>query len=482
MLSYFIYTIISLGCTYTVYILLLRNQKTFQFNRFFLICSILLCLAAPFLEIELFNSVPSLSEIPAKVYTESVEVSQESKNESYETVEMASETQKSPFYYLYLSISCFLMFRFLRNLIKIHRLTRANYLRFGKLKLIKSSDSDVVSSFFNYVFINKNHVLTNEEYESVMRHEAVHSQQLHTIDIIISELLICVLWFNPFVWLYRKAILQNHEYIADDISVLSGISIEDYSSVIINLGHKEYRVPLTSGFNFIQIKNRINMLHQSKSSVLKRSLKIFLVILLTTGIFVFSSYKNLEDPLIVVIDAGHGGHDYGSQNEKDIVLNISKELSKLSDEKVKIITSRNADDFFTLDERAKFVNSQNADVFISLHCNTSEDKSINGVEAFVNNKTDSDMLSFAVGWLLIDQQIENNIVNKGDLKKASLYILKNIECPSVMLELGFLSNAEDRKRLNNELHQQDIARALYAALLKFRDRKNNLNVLIETKN
>ena len=66
---------------------------------------------------------------------------------------------------------------------------------------------------------------------------------------------------------------QNHEYIADDQSVSSGIDIENYSNTIINLGQKEWRVPLTSGFNFIQIKNRIIMLHQSKSPVLKQTLK-----------------------------------------------------------------------------------------------------------------------------------------------------------------------------------------------------------------
>ena len=63
MISYFIYTIISLGCSYAVYVLLLRRQKTFQFNRFFLIGSLLLCLVAPFMEIELFKAVQSITEI-----------------------------------------------------------------------------------------------------------------------------------------------------------------------------------------------------------------------------------------------------------------------------------------------------------------------------------------------------------------------------------------------------------------------------------
>lgn len=86
----------------------------------------------------------------------------------------------------------------------------------------------------------------------------------------------------------------------------------------------EYRVPLTIGFNFIQIKNRIIMLHQSKSSVLKLTIKSVIVLSLFTGVFMFSSFKDLKVPLIVVVDAGHEGKDYGHLNEKDIALNISK--------------------------------------------------------------------------------------------------------------------------------------------------------------
>ncbi len=116
-------------------------------------------------------------------------------------------------------------------------------------------------------------------------------EELHTVDIILLELLICVFWFNPFIWLYKKAIFKITNLLQMTNPSLSGIDIENYSNTIINLGQKEYRVPLTSGFNFIQIKNRIIMLHQSKSSVLNRTLKITSVILLFAGIFAFSSCK-----------------------------------------------------------------------------------------------------------------------------------------------------------------------------------------------
>jgi N-acetylmuramoyl-L-alanine amidase len=471
MISYFIYTIISLGCSYALYVLLLRKQKTFQFNRFFLLSSILLCLIAPVLEFEIFKFVPSITEIPIETFTESVVDFQNLEDLPFGTVEIVSKTQQSPLFYMYLAITLFLVFRFLKNLFQLYLLTRHESKRFGKLKLIKTSDSEMVSSFFNYLFINERQTLNDEAYLSVIKHETVHCQELHTIDVIVIELLMCVLWFNPFVWLYKKAMLQNHEYIADDYSVSSGIDIEKYSNTIINLGYKEHRVPLTSGFNFIQIKNRIIMLHQSKTSVLNRTLKITSVILLFAGIFVFSSYKDLKEPLVVVIDAGHGGEDPGQLSgtikEKDIVLKISKYLEALSDDKLKIMTTRNSDDFSSLEERVKFINKQKPDVFVSLHCNGHTDNTVSGVEAYYYESENVKRLNKSMNYsstLAVSLMRQN--FDKARINSSKFKILKQVESPAILLELGFLTNKEDLSRVSNARQQQEIAKAIYDGILQ----------------
>lgn len=474
MISYFIYTIISLGCSYAVYFLLLRNQKTFQFNRFFLIGSILLCLVAPFMEIEMFKAVPSVIEIPVKTFTKSTEVFQDNEDIVFGDVALVSKPQTSSIIYVLLIVSLFLLFRFLRNLIKIYSLTRGKYERFGKLKLIRNNDSDMVSSFFNYVFIYKNQALKEEDYLSILKHETIHCEQRHSLDVIIIELLICVFWFNPFIWIYKKSILQNHEYIADDKSVSSGINIENYSNTIINLGQKEYRVPLTSGFNFIKIKNRIIMLHQSKSSVLNRTLRITSVLLFFIGILAFSSCKDLDDPLsvnplVVVIDAGHGGKDPGqlSRNtaEKDIVLNISNQLSLLSDNKIKFILTRDDDTFTSLEDRVNFINAQNADLVISLHCNAHSDGAINGVEAYYYEENDFKDQSYQYSEILLENQMDLFSKNRG-IKTANMYILKQINSPGIVLELGFITNENDKTILMNSENQKEIALSIFEGLIE----------------
>ncbi|MGJ8550260.1 N-acetylmuramoyl-L-alanine amidase [Winogradskyella wichelsiae] len=467
MINYFIYTVISLGCSYAVYFLLLRKQKTFQFNRFFLIGSILLCLVAPFIEIELFNAVPSITEIPLERITESTFETPHTEDITFDEVTPVHQSSINPVFIIYLMISGFFMLRFLKNLLKIYKLTRYDYKRVERLKLIKVTDSDMVSSFFNYMFIPENNYLSKNDYLSVLAHETVHSEEYHTLDIILLELLKCIFWFNPFIWLYKKSTLQNHEFRADEKSVSSGIDIENYSNTIINLGQKEYRVPLTSGFNFIHIKNRIIMLHQSKSSVFKRTLNIISVSLLLAGIFVLSSYKDLKEPLVVVIDAGHGGHDSGNLDEKDIVLNISNQLSLLSSDNIRIITTRTEDTFTTLKERVDFINAQNADLVVSLHANAHSNPLTNGVEAYYNDKIEFKDKSHAFGKILLENQMEFFSTNRG-LKTASMYIFRHINSPGVFLELGFITNEEDHKVLMNADRQKQIAASIFEGLEEIR--------------
>ncbi len=473
MISYFLYTIISLGCSYLVYALLLRKQKTFQFNRFFLLCSILLCLLAPFLEIELFKSIPRITEIEIEKLTDPLVEKPYVEDITFGEIKPTETRSTPPFFYVYFMISSFLLFRFLKNLFQIFRLTKQKSKRVGKLKLITITDSDLVSSFFNFMFIPKNQVLSDNDYLSIITHETIHYKELHTIDILFIELLNCVLWFNPFMWLYKKAILQNHEFLADEKSILSGIDIENYSNSIINLGQKEYRVPLTSGFNFIQIKNRIIMLHKSKSSVLKQTLKIGIVLVLFAGIIMLSSYKDLKEPIVVVIDAGHGGKDSGNitdVKEKEIILEISNLLTSYSNEKIQIIPTRASDEFISLNERSEIVNKANADLMISLHCNSHNDNSVNGVEAYYKDDNENKDTSYKYSKVLIENKF--NVFSKSrGIKVANFHLLQNVNCPAIYLELGFLSNKEDKAILTDRSKREDIAKSIFESLNKIRSSK-----------
>lgn len=470
MINYIIYTIVSLGCSFLVYRFVLKNQKSFQFNRFFLLGTLVLCLMAPITEVEIFNTIPSLTEINFQSGQEQLVYEELPTGTIVETIQKTDHSFENVMLYIYLTVAFVFLLRYLLNLYRILKLTKNTYKSIGYLKLVSIGKEHTASSFFNYLFIDPKHLEDSAYAKSVIQHERIHSQQLHTLDVLLIELLSCVFWFNPFVWIYIRQIRENHEFIADENAVQSGIDIEMYSNNIIYSGNRT--MPFTSGFNFIHIKNRLSMLHQSKSSVLKRTLKSLVALTLFAAIFTLSSFKDSKPQLVVVIDAGHGGQDPGNSGEKDVVLQISNKLAMYSDQKIKIIETRNTDKFLSLSERVNFINQQKPDLVISLHCNAHQNAVTNGVEAFYYEEGQHQETSYDYSKILVANQLDQ-FSKRGKIKTAGFYILKNAECPGVVLELGFITNEKDRALLTNENHQETIAKSLYESLLKIRELKIN---------
>ena len=120
-----------------------------------------------------------------------------------------------------------------------------------------------------------------------------------------------------------------------------------------------------------------------------------------------------------------------------------------------------------MSERVDFINQQKPDLVISLHSNFSPDAELNGVEAFYFDKNDHHEKSYEFSKILLENQL-NQFSDHGKVKIAGFYILKNVECPGVVLELGFISNEKDKAILTNDNHQETIAKSLHESLLKIR--------------
>jgi len=470
MMFYALCTLLNLGLCSLVYQMVLHHQKTFHFNRFFLLGSMILCLLAPSLEFNFFDSVPRINEFAPQFSEATSGKPDVLSGVTIETLQASSTTVYEILGWIYFAISICFLLRFLRNLFRLQQLTRTIHSRDGNLKLIISEDCPAISSFFNYVFLPAEVKEDQTLYHNVIAHERSNYRQLHALDIILMELLLCVFWFNPFLWLYKKYILQNHEYSADAYVIESGIDSETYSKAIIASAYQKHRMALSSGFNFTNIKKRILMLQQSKRSLLNRSLKISSALVLTFGIFMFSSFNAPAEPLVVVIDAAHGGKDSGNDVEKDVVLSISNMLAAYSNETIKIVTTRSTDKFLTLKERAAFVNEQHPDLMISLHCNGFRDASINGIEAYYFPDNVYQAASHAYSKTLIENQL-NLFSARGEIKTAGFHILKNTQAPGVVLELGFITNESDRAVLTNKKQQQVIAKNLYENLVQIQKNK-----------
>ncbi|MFD2517607.1 N-acetylmuramoyl-L-alanine amidase family protein [Salinimicrobium flavum] len=195
---------------------------------------------------------------------------------------------------------------------------------------------------------------------------------------------------------------------------------------------------------------------------MRHLMKILGLLLITISL----SFTN-PDKKTVIIDVGHGGHDAGNtvngMTEKEIVLSIAKKIKELNtNEDLEIILTRNTDQFISLEDRVKFINSLDADLMISLHSNAHQTSTPGGHQIFVSNENKMSERSSAVAESIKNLLSTNYSVS--DIKNANFLVLKNSNCPAVMIELGFLTNENDREILNSEAGQDQIARTIYQAL------------------
>ncbi|WP_274476273.1 M56 family metallopeptidase [Mangrovimonas aestuarii] len=120
-------------------------------------------------------------------------------------------------------------------------------------------------SFFNYIIYNPDN-FTSSELELVKTHESVHAKQKHSIDTLLIQLACTLLWFNPIVWLYKKAIIHNLEFIADRVTQNQTESTKEYQHLLLKNSISDYHLALANTFYNSLIKKRIVMLHKNQSN------------------------------------------------------------------------------------------------------------------------------------------------------------------------------------------------------------------------
>ena len=194
----------------------------------------------------------------------------------------------------------------------------------------------------------------------------------------------------------------------------------------------------------------------------------------------------------VVLDAGHGGEDGGAEVEgvleKDINLSIARktaDILRLSGYRVKEVRTEDisvySDDSETLREkkvsdlnnRVRMFNEDADAVAVSIHQNKYDNSKYHGAQLFYStNDPDSADLARAIRTSVV-MLLQND--NTRELKPAGkdIFILKNAEVPAVIVECGFLSNAEERQKLTDETYQQEIAYAIAMGVIDYQNQKNS---------
>lgn len=248
--------------------------------------------------------------------------------------------------------------------------------------------------------------------------------------------------------------------------------------------------------------------------------KCFLLFLILTfcGLVAFPQSKDAIRK--VVIDAGHGGKDPGAlgskSKEKDVALSVALQLGSLIKEKcpdVEVYYTRSTDVFVELKDRSRFANNKHADFFISIHCNSSEDKNAHGVETYVMglHKTEANLavarkenasillesdyqskyegfnpnspesyviFSLYSGAYLshsakLAAKVQENLVKctkftDRKVQQAGFWVLHQVAMPSILVELGFISNPKEEEYLTNKSSQKEMAQAICDAFVAYK--------------
>ncbi|WP_337965801.1 M56 family metallopeptidase [uncultured Flavobacterium sp.] len=244
---------------YFAYFLLLRKETFFNSNRWFLLAGLITSVVLPFLvytKIVWIDPTPvTMSAIDyARAYTPRA-IKQESFQINWNYVVLAIYSIG----FIALIIKFALDFYSLNSVLKGKKVHQQ-----ADFKFIDISENIAPFSYFDYIVYNSS-MYTASELENIIEHEKVHSDQNHTMDVLISRVFCMLFWFNPIIWLYKKAILQNLEFIADSEAAKKISDKKAYQYTLLKITTHESCVAITNHFYQSLIKKRIVMLNKNQS-------------------------------------------------------------------------------------------------------------------------------------------------------------------------------------------------------------------------
>ncbi|OHE76871.1 MAG: hypothetical protein A3F67_06005 [Verrucomicrobia bacterium RIFCSPHIGHO2_12_FULL_41_10] len=197
----------------------------------------------------------------------------------------------------------------------------------------------------------------------------------------------------------------------------------------------------------------------SKTSLIFQGLLLVLCLFLLPGCALFEPEgSNLTNFHTVVLDAGHGGYDHGTvavsgKEEKLLTLDLAERLKPLLEEKgYHVIMTRSNDTFIPLGERTAIANAHPDAIFVSLHFNSSPNRSASGIETYYYNRASQRLASNIFRELLPVYKAHHRGV-----KHAVYYVLHHNRRPATLLELGFISNRRENIILQNSTTRQHLA-------------------------
>ena len=354
----------------------------------------------------------------------------------------------------------------------------------GKLKLIENNEligeirtiqNKQLFSINDFIKITNSKNFINDKTEKIIFY-------IDDKKIKITNQIAFVMIDDNLFQLSSKTVKQNNDYYVPAESFLSIINSLS-TSILISLD-----------------TNQINL--ERIIEIPKKTVKVDL-----------KSEKEKWEFKTIVIDAGHGGKDpgavgYRGTKEKDIALDVAKRLEKKISKNmdVKVVMTRDEDVFLRLSERTKIANENNGSLFISIHTNAAEDRRASGFETFLiglnkneyaakvaarenavlelegksgQELTGEDLIQATIAQAafasssetfadMVQKEIKKRVQSRDrGVKQAGFVVLARASMPNVLVELGFISNPAEEKKLRSPQYRDQLATAIYRAVQQY---------------
>lgn len=290
------------GCL-IFYKLLLQKETFFPLNRFILLSCLVLAFSLPFVPVPqqwAFRKadVPIAinQTVPESVKTQQQKNAKPSAVTNYNKIEKESifkeiSILKVLIWAYWLGVIIFGINFLFQLFVLLYRAYSRPVIKDGRFRIVELSGDQAPCSFGNNIFINPEKY-DWDTYNQIILHEKIHIQQGHSYDILIAELALVFQWFNPFAWLYRKAMEDNLEFLTDhELLQHSDVERSSYQMSLVKVSAPHFPVSLTTNYNQSILKKRLIMMNAKKSNVNSTWKYLFILPLLLLFVSLFNEPK-----------------------------------------------------------------------------------------------------------------------------------------------------------------------------------------------
>ncbi len=299
MITYLIKSIICSGLSLGVYYLFLEREKMHQFNRLYLLTAFVVSWIIPLITFKI--QTPLITEKIQPVITSAIFINQHPPSD----ILMNTSVQQTPHNYLsivlwaiYAIVTFILLIRFAINLYQLSKLIIKNPCeKHDGYSLVIVSDNMISFSFLGYIFPSIDDYENGTMNKEIFLHESAHVKEMHSLDILFMELMKVFLWLNPFVFLYKKGIQLNHEFIADDVVVKNNDTV-NYQHLLLSKIMQTPISQLVSTSNYSITKKRFIMMTKKTEHIKAILLKLAVIPIFGIIIFGFSEKVTAKETTI----------------------------------------------------------------------------------------------------------------------------------------------------------------------------------------